>query len=108
MRLYLFLVLFILTSCNYETKVSGVIIDKTSNRPVAGVVVRTIKDINNSRLEFESARSLMDGRFSLIFHTRQIRDNEVSVELSKDGYRTNMYSCRQDKPDDTLFLEKVY
>jgi 5-hydroxyisourate hydrolase-like protein (transthyretin family) len=108
MRLYYYLPLFVLASCNFETKVSGIIIDKSTRQPVGGVHVKTIKDIKNSTLELETVNSAMDGRFTLSFSTHQSRANEVFVELSKQGYQTNGYYCHQDKQNDTLFLQRLY
>ena len=99
------IVLF-LTGCTFDTHVSGVIIDEKTGLPVKEVLVRTIKDLNGRELGFAEAKSSIDGHFDLKFSTKSARDNEVPVELSKAGYRTNIYTCHHESTNDTLILRR--
>ena len=85
MRYTLIFLSFLFIACNFETRVSGIILDGTTGRPVAGAVVRWIRDVKNSRIEFATTTSSTDGRFELVFSTNSPRANEVVVELSKKG-----------------------
>lgn len=73
--------------------------------PIDNVLVRTIKDAKGIKLEFFETRT-KDGKFSIDFLSQSLSSNEISVELSKDGYLTNVYSCFQDRPNDTLVMRR--
>ena len=70
------------------------------------VLVRTIKDLNGRELEFEVTKSSNEGNFELRFSSKSARDTEVAVELSKPGYQTNIYTCHNEKTNDTLILKR--
>jgi hypothetical protein len=103
MRLFLLLITVCFFSCKNEIHVSGIIVDQSTRMPLDNVLVRTITDADASKIDFAEARS-KNGRFILNFSSQHISSNEITVELSKEGYLTNTYSCFQDKPNDTLFL----
>jgi hypothetical protein len=103
MKPLLFLITILFFSCKNTIRVSGIVIDQTTKIPLDNVLARTIKDINNNKLEFIETRT-KNGRFVLEFSNYRTAPNEIMVELSKEGYLSNMYSCFQDKPDDTLYL----
>ncbi len=107
MRQFLFLIALFLFSCKNEIHISGIVVDQTTKMPLENVLVRTIRDANTSKIDFVETRS-KKGRFTLDFSSEHINSNEITVELSKEGYLTNTYSCFQDKPNDTLFLVRRY
>ena len=79
-----FVCIFIfLTSCTFETHVSGVIIDEKTGWHVKQVLVRKIKDLNGRQLEFAETKSTNDGHFDLRFSTKSESNSKVIGELSK-------------------------
>ncbi|GAO44787.1 hypothetical protein [Flavihumibacter petaseus] len=106
MKISFVCIVLFLTSCTFDTHVSGVVIDEKTGLPVKEVLVRTIKDLNGRELEFAETKSSIDGHFDLKFSTKSARDNEVSVELSKPGYQTNIYTCHHESTNDTLVLRR--
>jgi hypothetical protein len=94
-------------SCKNKIHISGIVVDGTSKMPLDNVLIRTIKDGNTSGIDFAETKSKL-GRFDLKFFSRSINSNEITVELSKEGYLTNIYSCFQDRLNDTLFLVRNY
>lgn len=107
MRQFVFFISMFFFSCRNQIHVSGIVADKADRTPLENVLVRTIRDGNASELNFVETKT-KNGRFTLTFSSQQISGNEITVELSKDGYLTNTYSCFQDKPNDTLFLVRQY
>jgi hypothetical protein len=106
MKTSLICIVMFLAGCTFETHVSGVVVDERTGLPVKDVLVGTIKDVNGRELEFAETKTSTDGHFDLRFSTKTARDNEVSVELSKRGYQTNMYTCYHEKANDTLVLRR--
>src|SRR4030095_4406889 len=101
-ELLLLLVVLIIYGCENKIRISGIVVDEVSKKPLENVLVRVVKDINNNKIEFVATKS-KNGRFTLEFSSVAGSSNEIPVELSKEGYLTNMYSCFQDRPNDTLF-----
>jgi hypothetical protein len=103
-RLVLISILF--SSCKHEIKVSGIVVDKITKQPLENVLVRTIRDANSSGIDFIETKSIKNGRFTLNFSSQHINNNKIALELSKEGYLTNIYSFFQGRPEDTFLLER--
>lgn len=102
---YILLILIIaFSSCAKKVEISGVIVDSKFKRPVYGVKLETIVDIRNNVIETAEAITDRSGRFRIQFETFRTLPDTIPVQLSKDGYRTNMYDVRIASTTDTLIL----
>jgi hypothetical protein len=100
-------ILLIIFGCQNKVHISGIIVDKTTKRPLDNVQIRTLIEANKSGMHFIETKS-KKGRFQLHYSSNTVRSNEITIELSKEGYLSNLYSCFQDRPNDTLYMVRKY
>lgn len=94
-------------SCKHEIHVYGTIADATTKKALQGVMVRTIVDGDAGGLEFVQSRTGKDGRFEMRFSSAGLITDSISLELSKTGYLTNIYTWHKDHPEDSFFMVRV-
>lgn len=97
----------LLFGCANEARVPGVIVDAQYGFPVKGANVRSIVGVVNSQLKVAEAVSDSAGRFQLRFESYQTLPPRLPLEISKEGYRSNVYYVRTTSPADTIALPRA-
>ncbi len=101
--------LALFSSCRDEISVRGIVVDKQTRHPLRNVLIRAIRDASTSGIEFVSAKTLVNGTFSLSYYTNHLnKHSDIPLEASKEGYLANIYTVSQNAPNDTIFLERQY
>lgn len=104
LMLFLSILLLSISSCSSKGELTGVIIDYNTKRPIRGVKASAIVDIKNNNLITAEAISANDGRFQIKFERYQTLPDSMAVNLTKDGFRSNLYKVKIGMSYDTLVM----
>jgi hypothetical protein len=106
MKLRLFCLLLVLTSCEGYTDGEGYVFDVKTNKPLEGVLVRSYAR-RGGKSKYQTVEMTTDST-GYFYGTTQLSKcipdcPDLVVELIKDGYKTIEYTNPR---KDTVYLEK--
>jgi hypothetical protein len=101
------LLLFLFASCNDQVKISGVVVEKLSNKPLDSVAVTSLEEVSTKGSDWVSDFTLSDGRFTLSCSSKQIKGkSRLPFIFQKKGYGSVTVFYPIEKKD-TIYLERV-
>ena len=105
--LFLVMALFLL-SCDFQQRAAGLVLDKDSKQPIAGVSVK--KGFNTSFPEDKYLKYHSDqlGIFQVRYQTVALLGRpKLDLSFSKSGFKTSQATFAGYTQKDTVYLEKI-
>lgn len=95
----------VLTSCTFEVKLKGIVVDEINHLPISNAQVKTLKGANEGKMDFIEVHTDKAGKFEIIYNSNQVKAEKLWVEVSKENYLSNMYPVSQNSFD-TIILNR--
>jgi hypothetical protein len=98
---------FPLCKLHDQVKISGVVVEKLSNKPLDSVAVTSLEEVSTKGSDWVSDFTLSDGRFTLSCSSKQIKGkSRLPFIFQKKGYGSVTVFYPIEKKD-TIYLERV-
>jgi hypothetical protein len=109
LNLFIIILLLLFLSCDNRVKISGIVVDKSSKKPLDSVAVTSLDEVSSNGYDWVSAYTLPDGRFILSYPSKEInKKTKVPFIFQKDSYGSVTEFFPREAVSDTIYLEKRF
>jgi hypothetical protein len=108
MDFYAVLLPLLCTSCNDKVKITGIVVDKSSKKPLDNVAITNLDELGTKGFNAVPGFTLADGKFILFYPSKGIKEkSRLPFIFQKRGYGSITEFYPREAKNDTIYLERL-